>query len=84
MLGMGEYFSKEITSPLLQLYWRNLKHLNDMDLQAAVDSCIAECEYFPRIPEIKKRLPEKPMLVNKGSLTWCDNTQKLLNEYGGL
>ena len=82
MTALGEYFNKPQSEAISRMYWRKLRHLDDSDFIQAIDQCIDDCKFFPRIPEILSRAPEQPKLENKGSLSWCDTTQNLLNQYG--
>jgi hypothetical protein len=81
LVGLGEYKNKEVTNSFLNIYWRKLKHLDYSQVVYAVDKCIDDCKFFPTIPEIISRLPEQPKLEKVAKLTWCDNTQKLMDEY---
>ena len=82
MMGLGDYKSKEITKPLLNIYWRKLKHLTFEQVQHAIDGCVDDCTYFPTVPEIIQHLPKQERLETAAKLTWCANTQKLIREYG--
>lgn len=81
LVGLADYFSKELSAPLVKIYWRKLKHLTEQELVNAVDQCVDELKFFPKVPEILERVPERPKLEHKGSISWCDNTQMLIEEY---
>ena len=82
LAGLGEYFDKTITKAVANIYWRKLKSLSDEQFNTAVDQCIDDCRFFPKVSEIKSRVPESLRIENKGSLSWCDNTQRLMDKYG--
>jgi hypothetical protein len=82
MAGLYEYYKKDASPALSSVYWRALKHLSDDDFMHVIDSHLLASNWFPKIPELLELAPEQLALENKGSLTWCDNTQKLLDEYG--
>lgn len=81
-MGLSECFEKAYSENLAKIYWRTLKHYTEEDLAKAFNECVLELEFFPRLPRIIERLPKLKQLENKGSLSWCDNTQKLLDQYG--
>ncbi len=84
-VGLCDYFNKVQSETVINVYWEALKHLSDEQFSNAVSQVIINSTYFPRVPDLLKfapPLPPLPQLENKGSLTWCANTQKLLNEYG--
>ncbi len=79
--ALGEYFNKPQSEALAKIYWRKLKHLTDEQFESAVSACLDDCKFFPKIPEITERSPKALALENKGSLNWCQNTDKLLALY---
>tara|TARA_R110000772_G_scaffold42318_1_gene98327 strand:- start:22270 stop:22557 length:288 start_codon:yes stop_codon:yes gene_type:complete len=82
MFGMGSYFGKEVDPQVLSIYWRKLKELSVDDFSQAVDACIMELKWFPKLPEIFERVPEPKALENKSNLSWDENTQILMDKYG--
>lgn len=83
MAALGEYFDKQASEALIRIYWRALKHLSDEQFIAAIDACISNCKWFPKVTEILDFAPKLKQLENKGSLSWCENTQNLVDIYGG-
>lgn len=79
--GLGEYFNKPQTQAVAQIYWRKLKHLTDEQFLFAVDKCIDDCTFFPKVTEIISKIPKPIQIENKSSLSWCQNTQALLEKY---
>lgn len=79
--GLSEYFNKELSEILIKLYWQKLKHLSNQEFLHSINRCIDELSFFPKINEIINRLPEKKALHHKGSLSWCDSTQSLIERY---
>tara|TARA_R110000796_G_scaffold148262_6_gene265141 strand:- start:7729 stop:8010 length:282 start_codon:yes stop_codon:yes gene_type:complete len=82
MFGMGSYFGKEIESQVLSIYWRKVNHLSVSDFNVAIDSCIMELKWFPKLPEILERIPKPKALENNSNLSWDENTQVLIDQYG--
>jgi hypothetical protein len=81
MAGLFEYFNKKASEPLTAIYWRKLKHLTDQDFITAVDCCIDNLKFFPKVPEIMEHVPAPLAIESKGSLEWCDNTARLMAKY---
>jgi hypothetical protein len=87
--GMAMLFSyyrdKKFDPVLSQLYHRRFIHLSHEDFYNGINNHIDDERYnwFPGIPELRSFMPEvkQPLLENKGSLSWCDNTQKLMDKY---
>ena len=79
------YPDKKFDPVLSQLYHRKFIHLSHDDFYKGVDSHIESAfKWFPGIPELRSFMPEpKPamMLENKGGLTCCDNTKRLVDKY---
>lgn len=82
MAFLTEYYKKDLSDALFQVYWRALKHLPDSNFEKAVQDHMVSSSFFPKINELLTNEPKPLALENKGSLTWCANTQKLLDEYG--
>lgn len=81
-LGMCEYFNKDQSEAVVNIYWNALQHLTDEQFTQAVTDVLIKNTFFPRLPELLKSAPEPLMLEEKGSLSWCDNTQRLMDKYG--
>ena len=84
MLMLGVSFDKELTTDLLKVYRYKLEHLTNEQITTAVNLCIDQLTFFPKIAEILQRAPKvvpPPQLDYKGKLEWCQNTQQLLNNY---
>ena len=80
--GLSAYFGKDHGKIVIVTYWNALKHLTDEQFTKAVSESIKSCTFFPRVNELLALAPEPLQLENKGSLDWCDNTQRLLENYG--
>lgn len=81
----SEYYSKDFSKMLLVTYFKKLRHLSDADFTVAAERCIDELHFFPKIPEILARLPnrqEPPQLNHKGALHYCRNTYELVRKFG--
>jgi hypothetical protein len=83
-LGMCEYFGKDQSESVIQIYWDALKTLTDEQFTKAVTDAVMKSTFFPRIAELIKSVPKpKPMQIeDKGGLSWCPNTQRLMDKYG--
>lgn len=82
MVGLAEYYNKQIeNASFFDIYWRKVKYLSDEQFLAAIDQCIDNLKFFPKVSEILQFTPKPQQLENKGSLEWCDNTQALLDKY---
>jgi hypothetical protein len=85
MAMLFSYYRKPVDGVLSKLYARRFINLNYIDFYNGVNNHIDDEQYkwFPDIPELRSFMPEvkQQMIQNKGSLTWCDNTQKLMDEY---
>ena len=79
--GLSEYYNKNLSSVVIGVYWKSLKHLSDEQFTELVGEVIQTCTFFPKVNELLEIAPEPLALENKGSLSWCDNTQKLINQY---
>ena len=79
------YPNKKFDPVLSQLYHRRFIHLSYEDFYNGVNNHIDDERYkwFPDIPELRSFMPEvkQPLLENKGGLSWCDSTQKLIDKY---
>ncbi len=79
------YPNKKFDPVLSQLYHRRFIHLSYDDFYTGVNNHIDDERYkwFPDIPELRSFMPEvkQPLIENKGGLSWCDNTQKLMDKY---
>jgi len=67
-----EMHSKEVTPTLAEAYWRSLKGHSGEDCRAAFEKCTDECEWFPKIPEIKRALPGNASAGDKAVLAWVE------------
>ncbi|AGH44505.1 hypothetical protein [Paraglaciecola psychrophila] len=83
-LGMCEYFGKDHSESVIQIYWNALKTISDDEFTKAVTDSVMKSTFFPRVAELMKSVPKlEPMLIeDKGGLTWCYNTQRLMDKYG--
>ena len=84
MAGMAEYFDKELTKPISSVYWQSLRHLDNNVFIDIVTKLVKKSKWFPRVNEMLELAPEPLALDNKGSLSWCDNTQWLVEQYGEI
>jgi hypothetical protein len=79
------YPNKKFDPVLSQLYHRRFIHLSYIDFYSGVNNHIDDEKYkwFPDIPELKSFMPEikQQLLVDKGGLTCCDNTKRLVDKY---
>ena len=80
------YPNKKFDPVLSRLYHGRFIHLSYNDFYNGVNNHIDDerYEWFPSIPQLKSFMPEpKPqmMLQDKGGLSWCDNTQNLIDKY---
>ena len=53
---------KDISSPLLEVYWRALADLTDAELEAAATKALRACRFFPTPSELLDTLPEALIL----------------------
>lgn len=83
-LGMCEYFNKDQSEAVIQIYWSALNTLTDEQFTKAVSEAVMKSTFFPRVAELMKSVPKPaPLKIeNKGGLSWCDNTQRLMDKYG--
>ena len=86
MAMLFSYYRKPVDPVLAKLYSRRFINLDYNDFYNGVNNHIDDARYkwFPDIPELKSFMPEpKPqmMLQDKGGLSWCDNTQNLIDKY---
>jgi hypothetical protein len=83
-LGMCEYFGKDQSEAVITIYWNALNKLTDDQFTKAVTDSVMKSTFFPRVAELMKSVPKlEPMLIeDKGGLTWCDATQRLMDKYG--
>ena len=82
LTGLSEYFNKNLSQLVIGVYWNSLKHLSDEQFTEVVSKSIQTCTFFPRVNELLALAPETLQLENKGSLSWCANTQRLLDTHG--
>jgi hypothetical protein len=79
------YPNKKFDPVLSQLYHRRFIHLSYQNFYNGVNKHIDDERYkwFPDIPELKSFMPEikQQLLEDKGGLTCCDNTKRLVEKY---
>jgi hypothetical protein len=85
MAMLFSYYRKPVDVVLSRLYAKRFIHLSHNDFFNGINNHIDDgnFKWFPDIPELRSFMPEQPMLENKGSLSWCDNTQALIEKYRG-
>jgi len=47
-------YSKEVPTPLMQIYWQGFKGLSDADFTHIVDCAISTCEFFPTVAKLNE------------------------------
>jgi hypothetical protein len=86
MAMLFSYYPNRPFCPVIaQLYNRRFIHLSYEDFYKGVNDHIdSKFKWFPDISELKSFMPEvkQQLLEDKGGLTWCDNTQRLMDKYG--
>ena len=80
------YPNKKFDPVLSQLYHRRFIHLSHEDFYNGINNHIDDERYkwFPDIPELRSFMPEpkqQMILEDKGGLTGCDNTKRLVAKY---
>ena len=80
------YPNKKFDPVLSQLYHGRFIHLSYEDFYKGVNDHIDDERYkwFPDIPELRSFMPkpeQQMMLQDKGGLTCCDNTKRLIDKY---
>lgn len=82
MIALIEYYNKQVSNAsFFDIYWRKVKNLTDEQFNDAVDNCIDECTFFPKVSEILERVKVDTPPSQKGSVRWCENTQRLIENY---
>jgi hypothetical protein len=90
MAILNEQYSSQnyvaMTAAKIDIFWHVLQKYDLQDIENAVFSWIADpvkSRFQPKVGELIFFLPEiKPLQIeSKGSLSWCDNTQKLMDKY---
>ena len=56
MCALGEVFNRELTEPLIQIYFRAMNGLSIEDFERACYSAINECKFFPKPVELREML----------------------------
>jgi hypothetical protein len=82
-LGMCEYFGKDQSESVIQIYWNALKTISDDEFTKAVTDAVMNSTFFPRVAELLKSVPKRePLQIeNKVGLTCCENTKRLMKRY---
>ena len=83
---IAETYSKPVTAVKYNVWKTIFMPYEIEDLSAAIFKHITDENkgtFEPKPADILKHMPEpKQMLIeNKGSLEWCENAQKLMDEY---
>ena len=82
-LGMCEYFGKDHSESVIQIYWNALKTISDDEFTKSVSTAVLQGTFFPRVAELLKSVPKREplQLENKGSVTCCENSKRLMKLY---
>lgn len=87
LLAAAEIYEKNLSEQQIKLYCSMLCELEEVQLAQAMREHIAESEWWPKPADILKRAkkfePEPEKLEEKPALYCCQNTQDLVNKYGG-
>ncbi len=86
MLMIASTWGKPVTGAKSKAWWMVFKQYEFADLEAGVFKHMADKikgGYDPTPANVLLHMPEikQPLLENKGGLSWCDNTQKLMDKY---
>ena len=86
MLMIASTWDKPITGAKSKAWWMVFNRYEFQDLEAAVFKHMADEQkgrFDPKPADILAHMPEIKQLVieDKGGLSWCDNTQRLMDKY---
>lgn len=59
MTAVGEYYGKDVSAPVLRLWWNALENYSDDDVSKALESHIGDTEsgqFIPKIADIKRAI----------------------------
>jgi len=78
MIGLGEYYGKEITSSLLEIYWYDLKPLSIDQFKEVVSlhrKNPDNGQFFPKVADIEKMIggnskQQEQALTDKSEMQW--------------
>lgn len=90
MVGVGETYSKEISKPLLQIYFQSLKNHSIKAVSDAFTKhliCPKHGTFFPKPADLVRLLDaDKPNIEEKASIAWLEveNSIRTVGSYGTL
>ena len=86
--GAAMVFDKDIGTPTLKIYFSLLREFTFNEVSKGVENHLKNPksgQFMPKpadiIREIKLIKVEPLLLESKGGLSWCENTQALINKY---
>lgn len=56
MAPLAVNYRRELTAPLLRLFWSEFQHVRPVDFQEAVQGHLREGQFFPTVAELRQRL----------------------------
>lgn len=80
------YSTFKVSTPKIKIWWAVFKSYELQDFETAIFKHITDENkgtFEPKPADILRFMPEPKQLLieSKGSLEWCDNTQKLMDKY---
>ena len=94
MVGLGEYFSKEITSSLIEIYWYDLKQVSIQEFKQAASQHRKNPDngqFFPKVADFEKLLngnskQKEQLLDDTAQMQWLtiQSEVKRIGSWGTL
>jgi len=85
MAMLFSYYRKPFDQVLSNLYASRFINIAYVDFFKGINNHIDDenFKWFPDIPELRGFMPaiKQQLIENKGGLSWCENTQSLMDKY---
>lgn len=83
---LTEVYGKNYSAQLKAIFYGKFKHLTQEQFSLIIQSYMSENQYMPKLNDLLDLMPDSLKVTTlhqtkKPSLAWCENTQKLLDEY---
>jgi len=83
MVGLGLTFDKEVSEPLMEIYWNALKQFTDEQCRAAFNKSVVQCKFFPKPIELIELTGSGPGKIEDIAQVQADLVIKSIRQIGG-
>jgi len=68
----SEMHTKEVSELLARAYWKAIEPYTDEECEKCFDRCTDECDWFPKIPDIHKRMSGNTSGGDQATIAWTE------------